>query len=156
MYSFEELDTVNTYVTKGSEVKQEWLLIDASGHTLGRLASEIASILRGKHKVNYTPNLDLGDYVVVVNATKIVVSGNRLNDKMYRRHTGFPGGLIEIPLKTMLERHPDRVIKFAVRGMLPKTKLGRKMLKKLKVYPGADHPHDAQTPRLLDNLQKVG
>ncbi|HAJ06376.1 MAG TPA: 50S ribosomal protein L13 [Chloroflexi bacterium] len=156
MYSFEELDTVNTYVTKGSEVKQEWLLIDASGHTLGRLASEIASILRGKHKVNYAPNLDLGDYVVVVNATKIVVSGNRLNDKMYRRHTGFPGGLIEIPLKTMLERHPDRVIKFAVRGMLPKTKLGRKMLKKLKVYPGADHPHDAQTPRLLDNLQKVG
>jgi len=147
---------VNTYVTKGSEVKQEWLLIDASGHTLGRLASEIASILRGKHKVNYAPNLDLGDYVVVVNATKIVVSGNRLNDKMYRRHTGFPGGLIEIPLKTMLERHPDRVIKFAVRGMLPKTKLGRKMLKKLKVYPGADHPHDAQTPRLLDNLQKVG
>ena len=147
---------MNTYVTKGSEVKQEWLLIDASGHTLGRLASEIASILRGKHKVNYTPNLDLGDYVVVVNATKIVVSGNRLNDKMYRRHTGFPGGLIEIPLKTMLERHPDRVIKFAVRGMLPKTKLGRKMLKKLKVYPGADHPHDAQTPRLLDNLQKVG
>tara|TARA_B100000945_G_C20424890_1_gene619943 strand:+ start:2359 stop:2829 length:471 start_codon:yes stop_codon:yes gene_type:complete len=156
MYSFEEFDTVNTYVTKGSEVKQEWLLIDASGHTLGRLASEIASILRGKHKVNYTPNLDLGDYVVVVNATKIVVSGNRLNDKMYRRHTGFPGGLIEIPLKTMLERHPDRVIKLAVRGMLPKTKLGRKMLKKLKVYPGADHPHDAQTPRLLDNLQKVG
>tara|TARA_B100000676_G_C17952585_1_gene772908 strand:- start:553 stop:1023 length:471 start_codon:yes stop_codon:yes gene_type:complete len=156
MYSFEEFDTVNTYVTKGSEVKQEWLLIDASGHTLGRLASEIASILRGKHKVNYAPNLDLGDYVVVVNATKIVVSGNRLNDKMYRRHTGFPGGLIEIPLKTMLERHPDRVIKFAVRGMLPKTKLGRKMLKKLKVYPGADHPHDAQTPRLLDNLQKVG
>jgi len=156
MYSFEELDTVNTYVTKGSEVKQEWLLIDASGHTLGRLASEIASILRGKHKVNYAPNLDLGDYVVVVNATKIVVSGNRLNDKMYRRHTGFPGGLIEIPLKTMLERHPDRVIKLAVRGMLPKTKLGRKMLKKLKVYPGADHPHDAQTPRLLDNLQKVG
>ena len=147
---------MNTYVTKGSEVKQEWLLIDASGHTLGRLASEIASILRGKHKVNYAPNLDLGDYVVVVNATKIVVSGNRLNDKMYRRHTGFPGGLIEIPLKTMLERHPDRVIKFAVRGMLPKTKLGRKMLKKLKVYPGADHPHDAQTPRLLDNLQKVG
>ena len=147
---------MNTYVTKGSEVKQEWLLIDASGHTLGRLASEIASILRGKHKVNYTPNLDLGDYVVVVNATKIVVSGNRLNDKMYRRHTGFPGGLIEIPLKTMLERHPDRVIKLAVRGMLPKTKLGRKMLKKLKVYPGADHPHDAQTPRLLDNLQKVG
>ena len=156
MYSFEEFDTVNTYVTKGSEVKQEWLLIDASGHTLGRLASEIASILRGKHKVNYAPNLDLGDYVVVVNATKIVVSGNRLNDKMYRRHTGFPGGLIEIPLKTMLERHPDRVIKLAVRGMLPKTKLGRKMLKKLKVYPGADHPHDAQTPRLLDNLQKVG
>ena len=142
---------MNTYITKGAEVRREWLLIDASDQTLGRLASEIASILRGKHKVNYSANLDMGDYVVLVNASKIVVTGNRLDDKMYRRHTGYPGGLVEIPLKTMLEKHPDRVIKLAVKGMLPKTKLGRSMLSKLKVYSGSDHPHDAQKPRVLAN-----
>ena len=145
------MNTYNTYVTKAVDVNPEWLLIDANGQTLGRIASVIASILRGKHKVNYAPNLDMGDFVVVINASKIVVSGNRLDDKMYRRHTGYPGGLIEIPLRTMLDKHPDRVIRYAVKGMLPKTKLGRKMLSKLKVYSGDNHPHEAQSPRIFDN-----
>ena len=142
---------MNTYVTKAADVNQEWLVIDAAGQTLGRLATVIASRLRGKHKVNYATNIDMGDFVVVINATKIVVTGNRLDDKMYRRHTGYPGGLIEIPLRTMLDKHPDRVIRYAVKGMLPKTKLGRKMLNKLKVYGGDDHPHQAQKPRVFDH-----
>lgn len=141
---------MNTYVTKAADVNREWLVIDAAGQTLGRLATVIASLLRGKHKVNYATNIDMGDFVVVINASKIVVTGNRLDDKMYRRHTGYPGGLVEIPLRTMLEKHPDRVIRYAVKGMLPKTKLGRKMLAKLKVYSGDDHPHDAQQPRVYD------
>jgi len=152
--NFEEyclVNTYNTYVTKAVDVNPEWLLIDANGQTLGRIATVIASMLRGKHKVNYAPNLDMGDFVVVINASKIVVSGNRLDDKMYRRHTGYPGGLIEIPLRTMLDKHPDRVIRYAVKGMLPKTKLGRKMLSKLKVYSGDNHPHEAQSPRIFDN-----
>jgi large subunit ribosomal protein L13 len=138
-------------VTKAVDVNPEWLLIDAKGQTLGRIATVIASILRGKHKVNYAPNLDMGDFVVVINASKIVVSGNRLDDKMYRRHTGYPGGLIEVPLRTMLDKYPDRVIRYAVKGMLPKNKLGRKMLSKLKVYSGDNHPHEAQSPRVFDN-----
>jgi large subunit ribosomal protein L13 len=141
---------VNTYVTKAADVNREWLVIDAAGQTLGRLATVIASLLRGKHKVNYATNIDMGDFVVVINASKIVVTGNRLDDKMYRRHTGYPGGLVEIPLRTMLDKHPDRVIRYAVKGMLPKTKLGRKMLTKLKVYGGDDHPHQAQQPRVYD------
>ena len=141
---------MNTYVTKAADVNREWLVIDAAGQTLGRLATVIASILRGKHKVNYATNIDMGDFVVVINASKIVVTGNRLDDKMYRRHTGYPGGLVEIPLRTMLDKHPDRVIRYAVKGMLPKTKLGRKMLTKLKVYGGDDHPHQAQQPRVYD------
>jgi large subunit ribosomal protein L13 len=145
------VNTYNTYVTKAVDVNPEWLLIDAKGQTLGRIATVIASILRGKHKVNYAPNLDMGDFVVVINAAKIVVSGNRLDDKMYRRHTGYPGGLIEVPLRTMLDKHPDRVIRYAVKGMLPKNKLGRKMLSKLKVYSGDSHPHEAQSPRVFDN-----
>ena len=142
---------MNTYVTKAADVNQEWLVIDAAGQTLGRLSTVIASLLMGKHKVNYATNIDMGDFVVVINATKIVVTGNRLDDKMYRRHTGYPGGLIEIPLRTMLDKHPDRVIRYAVKGMLPKTKLGRKMLNKLKVYGGDDHPHQAQNPRVFDH-----
>ena len=141
---------MNTYVTKAADVNREWLVIDAADQTLGRLATVIASLLRGKHKVNYATNMDMGDFVVVVNASKIVVTGNRLDDKMYRRHTGYPGGLVEIPLRTMLDKHPDRVIRYAVKGMLPKTKLGRKMLTKLKVYGGDDHPHQAQQPRVYD------
>ena len=142
---------MNTYVTKSADVNREWLLIDATDQTLGRIATVIASILRGKHKVNYAPNLDMGDFVVVINASKVVVSGNRLDEKMYRRHTGYPGGLIEVPLRIMLDKHPDRVIRYAVKGMLPKSKLGRKMLSKLKVYGGDDHPHEAQGPRVFDN-----
>ena len=141
---------MNTYVTKAADVNREWLVIDAAGQTLGRLATVIASLLRGKHKVNYATNIDMGDFVVVINASKIVVTGNRVDDKMYRRHTGYPGGLVEIPLRTMLDKHPDRVIRYAVKGMLPKTKLGRKMLTKLKVYGGDDHPHQAQQPRVYD------
>ena len=141
---------MNTYVTKAADVDREWLVIDAADQTLGRLATVIASLLRGKHKVNYATNIDMGDFVVVFNASKIVVTGNRLDDKMYRRHTGYPGGLVEIPLRTMLDKHPDRVIRYAVKGMLPKTKLGRKMLTKLKVYGGDDHPHQAQQPRVYD------
>tara|TARA_B100000959_G_C14962783_1_gene616469 strand:- start:611 stop:1057 length:447 start_codon:yes stop_codon:yes gene_type:complete len=144
------IDLVNTYVTKAADVNREWLVIDAAGQTLGRLATVVASLLRGKHKVNYATNIDMGDFVVVINASKIVVTGNRLDDKMYRRHTGYPGGLVEIPLRTMLDKHPDRVIRYAVKGMLPKTKLGRKMLAKLKVYGGDDHPHQAQQPRVYD------
>ena len=140
-----------TFVTKASDIDREWLVVDAAGQTLGRLATRIATMLRGKHKPLYAPNLDAGDFVVVVNSGKVAVTGNRMDDKLYRRHTGYPGGLKEITLRRMLEKHPDRVIRFAVKGMLPKNKLGRQMLKKLKVYAGAEHPHAAQQPRVLGN-----
>ncbi len=140
-----------TYVTKAGDIEQEWILLDASGQRLGRLATRIATLLRGKHKPLYAPNLDTGDFVVVVNSGRIAVTGNRLDDKLYRRHTGYPGGLKEITLGRMLEKHPERVIWFAVKGMLPKNKLGRQMLKKLKIYAGAEHPHAAQQPRTLGN-----
>ena len=141
---------MNTYVTKAADVNREWLVIDAADQTLGRLATVIASLLRGKHKVNYATNMDMGDFVVVVNASKIVVTGNRLDDKMYRRHTGYPGGLVEIPLRTMLDKHPDRVISYAVKGMLPKTKLGSVMIKKLRVFAGPEHTHVTQEPKSLE------
>jgi len=140
-----------TYVTKASDIDREWLVVDATGEILGRLATRIAAMLRGKHKPYYAPNLDTGDFVIVVNGSKISVTGNRLDDKLYRRHTGYPGGLKEITLRRMMEKHPERVIRFAVKGMLPKNKLGRQMLKKLKVYSGAEHPHTAQRPRVLEN-----
>ncbi len=140
-----------TFVTKASDIDREWLVVDAAGQTLGRLATRIATMLRGKHKPLYAPNLDTGDFVVVVNSGKIAVTGNRLDDKLYRRHTGYPGGLKAITLRRMLEIHPERVIRFAVKGMLPKNKLGRQMLKKLKIYADAEHPHAAQQPRTLEN-----
>ena len=140
-----------TYVTKAGDIEREWIVLDASGQTLGRLATRIATLLRGKHKPLYAPKLDTGDFVVVVNSGRIAVTGNRLDDKLYRRHTGYPGGLKEITLGRMLEKHPERVIWFAVKGMLPKNKLGRQMLKKLKIYAGAEHPHAAQQPRTLGN-----
>ena len=140
-----------TYVTKASDIDREWLVVDATGEILGRLATRIAAMLRGKHKPYYAPNLDTGDFVIVVNGSNISVTGNRLDDKLYRRHTGYPGGLKEITLRRMMEKHPERVIRFAVKGMLPKNKLGRQMLKKLKVYSGAEHPHTAQRPRVLEN-----
>jgi large subunit ribosomal protein L13 len=140
-----------TYVTKAGDIEREWIVLDASGQTLGRLATRIATMLRGKHKPLYAPNLDTGDFVVVVNSGKIAVTGNRLDDKLYRRHTGYPGGLKAITLRRMLEIHPERVIRFAVKGMLPKNKLGRQMLTKLKIYADAEHPHAAQQPRTLEN-----
>jgi large subunit ribosomal protein L13 len=136
-----------TYVVKEEDVTREWILIDASGKTLGRLASEIAQILRGKHKPIYSPHLDVGDYVVVVNADQIAVTGRKLDQKMYYRHTGYPGGIRETNLRELLVRHPTDALKFAVRGMLPKNRLGRRMIKKLKIYAGPEHPHQAQQPQ---------
>jgi len=141
---------VKTYSVKADEIKREWYLIDAEGKTLGRLASEIAKILRGKHKPIYSPHLDCGDYVIVINAEKIRVTGRKLDQKIYYRHSGYPGGLKSITLREQLAKHPERVIKAAVKGMLPKNRLGRKMLKKLKVYAGASHPHQAQQPKVLE------
>ncbi|HHS96601.1 MAG TPA: 50S ribosomal protein L13 [Chloroflexi bacterium] len=141
---------VKTYVTKPSDVEREWFVVDAEGKTLGRLASEVAKILRGKHKPNYSPSVDVGDYVIVINAEKIRVTGRKLDQKYYYRHSGYPGGLKAIRLRDMLARHPTRVIEHAVRGMLPKNRLGRRMFKKLKVYAGPDHPHKAQRPKPLD------
>jgi large subunit ribosomal protein L13 len=137
---------MKTFVTKPAEVERRWFVVDAEDETLGRLATRIATVLRGKHKPTFSPSVDCGDYVIVVNAGKIKVTGNRLDQKIYYRHSGYPGGLSEITLRRQLERHPTRVIEAAVRGMLPKNRLGRKMLKKLKAYAGPDHPHQAQQP----------
>ena len=130
--------------------ERKWYLIDAAGKTLGRLASQIALILRGKHKPQYQPHLDLGDYVVVINAEKVHVTGKKETDKLYYRHSGYPGGLKAIPLGVIRRKHPEFLIYHAVKGMLPKNRLGRKMLKKLKVYRGPSHPHIAQNPEPLD------
>lgn len=139
-----------TYVTKQAEVERNWYVVDAEGQTLGRLATRVATILRGKHKANYSPAVDVGDYVIVVNAEKIHVTGRRLDQKVYYRHSGYVGGLTEITLRQQLERNPDRVVSDAVRGMLPKNSLGRKMVRKLKVYAGPDHPHQAQQPEQME------
>ena len=139
-----------TYVVKEADIQRKWILVDASGQTLGRLASEIAKRLRGKHKPTYSPHLDGGDYVVVINAEKIAVSGRKMDQKMYYRHTGYPGGIRETNLRGLLERHPTHALKFAVRGMLPKNRLGRRMIKKLKIYAGPEHPHQAQQPEPLE------
>jgi large subunit ribosomal protein L13 len=139
-----------TYVTKPAEVDRQWFVVDAEGQTLGRLASNIARILRGKHKPMYSPSVDCGDFVIVVNAEKIAVTGRRMDQKIYYRHSGYMGGLTEITLREQLDKYPDRVIEAAVRGMLPKNKLGRHMFRKLKVYAGPDHPHQAQQPAKLE------
>jgi large subunit ribosomal protein L13 len=141
---------VRTYVVKSNEIARKWFLVDADGKTLGRLASEIAKVLRGKHKPIYSPHLDVGDYVVVVNAERIAVTGRKMDQKMYYRHTGYPGGVRETNLSGLLARHPTQALKFAVRGMLPKNRLGRKMIRKLKVYAGPEHPHQAQQPQVLE------
>lgn len=141
---------MKTYTVKASEIQRKWYVVDAEGKNLGRLATRIATILRGKHKPTFTPGLDVGDFVVVVNADKVAVTGNKLDDKMYYRYSGYPGGLRQTPLREMLRRHPDRVLTAAVRGMLPKSRLGRKQIKKLKVYAGPEHPHAAQKPEKLD------
>ena len=141
---------MKTYTARAEDIEQEWFLVNAEGKTLGRLASEIAQVLRGKHKPIYTPHLDCGDFVIVVNAEKVRVTGRKLDQKMYYRHTGYPGGIKSISLRNQLQKHPERVLQAAVRGMLPKNRLGRKMLKKLKVYAGDSHPHQAQQPQSLE------
>jgi len=139
-----------TYHPKAGEITHDWFVVDANGQNLGRLAAKIAHVLLGKHKPNFTPGVDMGDFVVVVNCERIVVTGNKLEDKMYYRHTGYPGGLKETNLRNLLEKNPDRVILQAVKGMLPKNIHGRNLLKKLKVYAGPDHPHQAQNPKPLE------
>ncbi|MCL0088358.1 50S ribosomal protein L13 [Dehalococcoidia bacterium] len=135
---------MKTYSTKASDIKRDWHVIDASGRTLGRLATEVARLLRGKHKPMYAPHLDTGDYVIVVNAGKVRVTGNKSSQKTYWRHTGYPGGIKSITFEKLMDAHPTRVIEHAVRGMLPKNPLGRAMFRKLKVYEGPTHPHHAQ------------
>ena len=137
---------MKTYSAKPHEVDQKWLLVDAEGQTLGRMATAIATRLRGKHKPEYTPHIDTGDFVVVINADKVRVTGNKAKDKIYHSHSGFPGGLKSISFERLLEKAPERGIKQAVKGMLPRNSLGRAMFKKLKVYAGAEHPHTAQQP----------
>jgi large subunit ribosomal protein L13 len=139
-----------TYWTKPADVERRWYVVDAEGKNLGRLASQIAAILRGKHKATFNPSVDTGDYVVVVNADKIAVTGRRAEQKRYYRHSGYMGGLKEITLRDQLEQHPTRVLHAAVRGMLPKNTLGRQMIRKLKLYAGPEHPHEAQQPTVLE------
>ena len=142
--------TTKTYVATPSTRQRDWYVVDAEGKTLGRLATRIADALRGKRKPEYTPHIDTGDFVVVVNAEKIVVSGNKLQDKRYYRHSGYPGGLRSRTLSEMLDRQPEDVIRKAVKGMLPRNRLARAQLTKLKVYAGPDHPHAAQQPKPLE------
>lgn len=139
-----------TYMAKAGEVQRDWYVVDATNQTLGRLASEIARILRGKHKPEFTPHIDVGDFVIVVNADKVHVTGRKLDQKLYYRHSGYPSGLKSVTLRRQLETHPERVIEAAVKGMLPKGILGRKIFKKLKVYAGPEHPHEAQQPQPLE------
>ena len=138
---------MKTYSAKPQEVEQNWLLVDAEGQTLGRMATEIATRLRGKHKAEYTSHVDTGDFVVVINADKVKVTGKKATDKMYHSHSGFPGGLKSISFEKLQEKAPEKIIHRAVKGMLPRTPLGRAMLKKLKVYAGTEHPHSAQQPQ---------
>jgi|TARA_B110000116_G_C16661134_1_gene501795 large subunit ribosomal protein L13 len=144
------LALLKTYTPKEHEIDRRWWLVDAEGRTLGRIATEIARILRGKHKPSFTPHLDTGDYVIVVNADKVSLTGRKSDQKTYFTHSGYMGHEKHIPFKTMIERHPDRVIDLAVKGMLPKNTLGRKMREKLKIYAGAEHPHQGQTPQRME------
>ena len=139
-----------TYFPKASEITREWVLVDADGQNLGRLATRLARTLLGKDKPTFTPGAETGDFVIVINAEKITVTGKRLDDKFYYRHSGYPGGIKKISLREQLKKHPARVITAAVRGMLPKNRYGRALLGHLKVYAGAEHPHSAQTPRPLE------
>ncbi|CEO38050.1 50S ribosomal protein L13 [Photobacterium kishitanii] len=141
---------MKTFVAKPETVKRDWYVVDAEGKTLGRLSTEIASRLRGKHKPEYTPHVDTGDYIVVINAEKVAVTGNKRTDKMYHHHTGFIGGLKSISFDKLIAKKPEMVIETAVKGMLPKGPLGRAMFRKLKVYAGTEHNHAAQQPKVLD------
>ena len=141
---------MKTYTAKAADIKREWYVVNAEGKTLGRLASEIAKILAGKHKPVYTTHMDCGDFVIVVNADKVRVTGHKLDQEFYARHSGYPGGFKSVTMREQMTAHPERVIAAAVRGMLPKNRLGRAMIKKLKVYAAPTHPHEAQQPKPLD------
>ena len=141
---------IKTFIAKKEDVQRDWYVIDATDKVLGRMASRIAMILQGKTKPIYTPHVDTGDFVIVTNAEKIKLTGNKMNEKVYYTHSGYPGGFKEIPIKKWMEKHPDRIVTLAVKRMLPKTKLGSAMLKKLKVYAGPDHSHEAQQPKTLE------
>ena len=141
---------MKTFSATPADIKRDWYVIDATGKTLGRMASEIARRLRGKHKPEYTPHMDTGDYIVVVNAEKVHVTGNKSTDKVYYKHTGFPGGIRSMTFDKMIEKSPEKVISIAVKGMLPKNPLGRSMFRKLKIYAGPDHTHHAQQPQTLE------
>ena len=141
---------MKTFSAKAHEVQREWYLVDAAGKVLGRVAAEIARRLRGKHKPEFTPHVDTGDYIVVVNAAQFRVTGNKAKDKVYHRHSTYPGGIYSTSFEKLQAKHPERVLRLAVKGMLPKGPLGYAMLKKMKVYPGADHPHAAQQPKALN------
>ena len=138
---------MKSYMARPAQVERKWHIVDAEGQTLGRLASEISHVLRGKNKPQYTPHIDTGDFVVVVNAEKVVVTGRKAEQKVYRRHTGYPGGLRETSYEVMMERKPTEVLRKAVKGMMPRTRLGRKQFTKLKLYAGPEHPHEAQNPQ---------
>jgi large subunit ribosomal protein L13 len=141
---------MKTYSAREGDIQRQWLVVDASGKTLGRLATQVATVLRGKHKPMYTPHLDTGDHVVIVNASRIALSGTKSQDKRWFRHTLYPGGSYWVTIRELMQKHPDRVVTQAVKGMLPHSKLGRAMIKKLKVYPGPEHPHAAQCPVAWD------
>ena len=145
-----------TYTPRPADIERVWFVVDADGVPLGRLASHVAQILRGKHKVTYAPHVDGGDYIVIVNAEKVAVTSGKSQSKIYYRHSGYPGGLKEESFERLMKRRPEAIIERAVRGMLPKTKLGRQMIRKLKVHAGPDHPHEAQNPKVLDlEIRKV-
>jgi len=144
-----------TFTPTPAHIEREWFVVDATDQTLGRVASDIAHILRGKHKPTYAPHMDGGDFIVVINAERVAVTGNKALQKIYYRHSGYPGGLRELSFEQMRDKYPDRIIQAAVRGMLPKNKLGRQMLSKLKVYAGPEHPHSAQKPQPLEIGKKV-
>ncbi|MFH1037738.1 MAG: 50S ribosomal protein L13 [PVC group bacterium] len=140
---------MKTFSAKPAEIERKWYLVDAEDQVLGRMATRIADLLRGKNKPIYTPHVDTGDFVVVINAEKVAVTGKKAEQKEYQRYSGYPGGLKRIPYKRMLQTHPERIVEHAVRGMVPHTRLGRAIIKKLKVYAGPDHPHEAQQPEVL-------
>ena len=141
---------MKSYMVKPNEVERKWYIIDAEGKVLGRLATEVASILRGKNKPIYTPHVDTGDHVIIINAEKIKLTGNKLNQKNYTYHTGHPGGLKEVPYRELIQKNPEKIIELAVKGMLPKNSLGRSMYRKLKVYKGTEHNHQAQQPEIYE------
>lgn len=153
-FKFVEIDkggkAMKSYMAKPSDVQRKWYVIDADGKTLGRLATEIATILRGKHKPIFTPHIDTGDHVVVINCSKVVLTGNKLDQKMRRHHTGYPGGLKEVTYREFMSKTPEKAVYLAVKGMLPKNKLGRQMMKKLRVYAGAEHQQQAQQPEIYE------